>query len=869
MKQTIIILLLGFVLAQDNSLDFTDGYATIPMNGALANLDTYTIEFFSYFTNAGYDEHILGDDWFSDQIYFSTLSTSLYFLRTATTTSTITENTWQHIAGVRDGNTVYLFIDGVLVSTETYDITGNPGIGDWSINHHTWSGGSSSRSEGQIDEFRISSTARYTTEFTVPTEKFSNDASTVALWHFDEGSGSTSTDQSGNGYDVTFQSNASWSTNTPGLSEPTSTTNTYSLSFDGVDDYVDISVSTADDFTVLCWIKFETANNSNAILSSSGSDFIRIDAANGNQIGYNSPSGANHRGNSVLSENVWYHIAVIKDGSSLLFYLDGDLDGVFDESTNLLNWTTIGNVSGASHYWDGYLDEISIWSVPLSQNEIQSYLTTSLSGIESGLISYWNFNEGTGALLTDQTFNGNDGTIYGATWSTDVPFEGSVSIEEISAVISVGEANAYVIESMYTDTVLVPVLIDSLSAGISAGEFRFTGFQDGIEFLEVETDNSLMGDAGWSVVTNDQDTVLITAGYGSTDIDTSGILFFLKVAVSDTLMEGIASIETVEIELNESSDEITVHDGGINIFNPMLGDVSENDDVSVYDASLVLKYLVETEALNYPQMLSADVTFDGEITALDASVIAQYAVELIDTLPQTNTNLLAGMGDFGIDDNEFTPGEILQVPIQLINGSNLLSFEMELNFDPDILSYSGIEFSEMVDHFMTEENQINGSLKLAGAGATPDGQEGMFAIVSFLVGNDIENETIEIGIDHYRTNENEMQNGTSATFTNSTLAVDADFIPNDFALHQNYPNPFNPVTTINYDLPEQAHVSIMIYDIMGRKIRHLVNGIQEPGFKTTIWDASNNLGEPVSAGMYLYRIQTDRFSKTMKMVLLK
>jgi len=103
-----------------------------------------------------------------------------------------------------------------------------------------------------------------------------------------------------------------------------------------------------------------------------------------------------------------------------------------------------------------------------------------------------------------------------------------------------------------------------------------------------------------------------------------------------------------------------------------------------------------------------------------------------------------------------------------------------------------------------------------------------------------------------------------------TLAIDPmDLIPEKFALHQNYPNPFNPVTTINYDLPEQAHVSIMIYDIMGREIRHLVNGIQEPGFKTTIWDASNNLGEPVSAGMYLYRIQTDRFSKTMKMVLLK
>ena len=81
--------------------------------------------------------------------------------------------------------------------------------------------------------------------------------------------------------------------------------------------------------------------------------------------------------------------------------------------------------------------------------------------------------------------------------------------------------------------------------------------------------------------------------------------------------------------------------------------------------------------------------------------------------------------------------------------------------------------------------------------------------------------------------------------------------------------PFNPVTTINYDLPEQAHVSIMIYDIMGRKVKRLINQAQNAGYKSVIWDATNDLGQPVSAGMYLYRIQTDRFSKTMKMVLLK
>ena len=122
------------------------------------------------------------------------------------------------------------------------------------------------------------------------------------------------------------------------------------------------------------------------------------------------------------------------------------------------------------------------------------------------------------------------------------------------------------------------------------------------------------------------------------------------------------------------------------------------------------------------------------------------------------------------------------------------------------------------------------------------------------------------------------ENGPRYVLADGTsLSVDEEFIPTEFALHQNYPNPFNPVTTLNYDLPEQAHVSIMIYDIMGREIRHLVNGIQEPGFKTTIWDASNNLGEPVSAGMYLYRItalqqnggQASEFHKVKKMVLLK
>ena len=101
------------------------------------------------------------------------------------------------------------------------------------------------------------------------------------------------------------------------------------------------------------------------------------------------------------------------------------------------------------------------------------------------------------------------------------------------------------------------------------------------------------------------------------------------------------------------------------------------------------------------------------------------------------------------------------------------------------------------------------------------------------------------------------------------LDVDGDQLPTVYTLHQNYPNPFNPTTQIKYDLPEDAMVSITIYDIMGRSIRSLVNSQQTAGYHSIQWNATNNLGEPLSAGMYIYTIQAGEFRQTKKMVLLK
>jgi hypothetical protein len=105
--------------------------------------------------------------------------------------------------------------------------------------------------------------------------------------------------------------------------------------------------------------------------------------------------------------------------------------------------------------------------------------------------------------------------------------------------------------------------------------------------------------------------------------------------------------------------------------------------------------------------------------------------------------------------------------------------------------------------------------------------------------------------------------------TTESLNVDEVYIPSQFTIHQNYPNPFNPITTLRYDLPKDAVVNITIYDMMGRVVTTLVNGLQTAGYKSIQWDATNNTGQPVSAGLYLYTIEAGDYTQTKKMVLLK
>jgi len=104
--------------------------------------------------------------------------------------------------------------------------------------------------------------------------------------------------------------------------------------------------------------------------------------------------------------------------------------------------------------------------------------------------------------------------------------------------------------------------------------------------------------------------------------------------------------------------------------------------------------------------------------------------------------------------------------------------------------------------------------------------------------------------------------------------VESKSIPTDFALEQNYPNPFNPSTSIGYLLPVESHVTIKVYDLLGREVATLLNLTQPSGRYLTEWSAIDDFGKEVSSGIYIYRIEaqpvdgsTAPFVATRKMVL--
>jgi hypothetical protein len=109
-----------------------------------------------------------------------------------------------------------------------------------------------------------------------------------------------------------------------------------------------------------------------------------------------------------------------------------------------------------------------------------------------------------------------------------------------------------------------------------------------------------------------------------------------------------------------------------------------------------------------------------------------------------------------------------------------------------------------------------------------------------------------------------------STGIETKLDSDAKMLqPTQYILFDNYPNPFNPETAIEYELPQAGSVRLEIYNMLGQKAKTLIDQNQAAGIHRAIWDGKNDVGEAVTSGVYLYRLETANFKATKRMVLIR
>ncbi|MBN2412664.1 T9SS type A sorting domain-containing protein [candidate division KSB1 bacterium] len=158
---------------------------------------------------------------------------------------------------------------------------------------------------------------------------------------------------------------------------------------------------------------------------------------------------------------------------------------------------------------------------------------------------------------------------------------------------------------------------------------------------------------------------------------------------------------------------------------------------------------------------------------------------------------------------------------------------------------------------LNQFEKINQSL-IPGAGTT-----------TLLHKYSFEDNNVEFGKQYEYKIENVNSDGSSKFYGPVSISIDSQKLPEKFELSQNYPNPFNPETSINYCLPKNTHVTIVIYNTLGKIVNELVNKTQTAGTYTVTWDGRSNTGTHVSSGMYFYQINAEEFTQVKKMIFSK
>ncbi|MCF8230482.1 MAG: hypothetical protein K9G58_15230 [Bacteroidales bacterium] len=463
----IALILLGWFgsTAQNNCLEFdgTNNYVTcgaINLSGSEITLECWVnVDAFqsndpyisqlvgtesagnSSFLRLG-DSDIPGGDKIQFVLYFTDQQIKL------TSTSTLQTNEWYHIAGVyNSASGMKLYINGVedasngqsgnFNSNATFYMATNDGTGRYL--------------DGSLEEVRVWNDAR--TEAEIRQNMYrelpnpSGEANLVSYYKLNESDGSTTaTDSRGsNDGTLTNMSGNEWQTSSAIFGPKNA------MDFDGTDDYVDCGNGsglqiTGTEITLEAWINadnFASNSHENPIIDKHGQSVegYTLRCGGSGILSFNLGDGSSWHevvspANS-LSNNTWHHVAGVYDGTNMKIYVDGEEVNSGSTGASISDNGSNMSIGGAAEYqdrrFDGKIEEVRVWSVARSPSQIIENMCNTLTGNESGLVAYYNFDNSSGELLqdfghedqalSDGTWNGNSGGSYTSPeWTSSTAF---------------------------------------------------------------------------------------------------------------------------------------------------------------------------------------------------------------------------------------------------------------------------------------------------------------------------------------------------------------------------------------------------------------------------------------------------------------
>ena len=838
---------------------------------------------------------------------------------------------WTHLAGTWDGSTMKLYENGKLVSSAAAS-------GTLSMDNYiriSKNDLSESWVAGWIDEIRLWNVARTMDQINdnMYKELSGSESGLTNYWKFNETSGTTASDSKGSAHMTLHNFSEDYWVNSGAFAGPRN-----ALSFDGTDDYVSIadnsSLHLSNTVTIEAWVYPTNLNGRFSIYSTRRNNeagSYQLEVGNGDVGAWSnrvSVSGVGtwiaQTNDNAISTNVWTHIVYTRSGTgagSQKIYINGveqtlitDNDYSFVDNSSV---KLIGAGNSLANYFAGQIDEVRIWNDVRTQSEIADNMCMALKGNETGLISYWRFDQVAGVRAPEITSN-NVGTLI------NMADDDWVAASEFNTWVDISPSPYWTTSEWNWSLGHVPTSSENVGIPETDPEWSsFTLYLDAdrqCKTLSVRSGVTLglntytltiSGNAffiGALSANSAGDKIILSGGSSVHNIYASSSLTIKDVQLNDAngakmlsncTINGTLTLTSGDLDLNGfnitlgSSATLTESTG--NTVKGTSGKVSITKNIGIpTNANVGGLGAVITSASNLGSTI-VERTHSAATGAGNQGILRKYKIQPVtnsglaatlrlyydeselNSISESNLSLFKspdGTDNSWNNQNGNANSTDDYVELTGINdfsywtlGNNASPLPVELtSFIAASTSASTVELywktaTEVNNYGFDIERQMNNDLMTNDGNSQSSIVKSQWQKIGFVQGSGNSNSLKE-----YYFVDKTVSNGTylyrlkqidnDGGFNYSQeVEVKVEAIPTEFALVQNYPNPFNPTTVIRYQLPTDSYVTLKLCDILGREVATLVNEQKAPGnYEVTFNASSVEHGINIASGVYFYTL---------------